>query len=379
MSNRSITPRRAGNVLRWFAGVALALIPGFATAEYGLNLQPPVSPVAHEIFGLHNLILIICFIIFIVVFSFMFYAIIMHRKSRGVKPATFHDNSTIEIVWSVIPFVILVGMAIPSTATLLYMDDTSKADLTIKITGYQWKWQYEYPDHGISYFSNLSTPRDQIQNKVEKGEHYLLEVDEPMKVPIGKKVRFLITANDVLHAWWVPALGVKKDAIPGFINETWTRVDEPGVYRGQCAELCGRDHGFMPIVVEAVEENEFNEWVSTQRHKILTAQASAGRQWSKGELMARGKQVYGSCAACHGANGEGVGPFPNMTGNKIVTGPMADHLDIVLNGKPGTAMQAYAGQLNDADIAAVVTYERNAFGNNTGDVIQPSQVTALRK
>jgi cytochrome c oxidase subunit 2 len=379
MSNRSSTPCRAGNALRWFSGFALALIPGFATAEYGLNLQPPVSPVAHEIFGLHNMILIICLIIFVVVFSFMFYAIIMHRKSRGVKPAKFHDNSTIEIVWSVVPFLILVGMAIPSTATLLYMDDTSEADLTVKITGYQWKWQYEYPDHGISYFSNLSTPRDQIQNKVEKGEHYLLEVDEPMKVPVGKKVRFLITANDVIHAWWVPALGVKKDAIPGFINEVWTRVDEPGVYRGQCAEICGKDHGFMPIVVEAVEENEFNKWVSTQRDKILTAQASAGRQWSKGELMARGKQVYTQCVACHGANGEGVGPFPKMAGGKIVTGPIADHLDIVMNGKPGTAMQAFAGQLNDTDIAAVVTYERNAFGNSTGDVVQPSQVTALRK
>ena len=379
MFKASVTERRSGMILRVIAGFCLALVSGLAVAEYGLNLQKPVTPVAHKILELHNMIMVICLIIFVVVFSFMFYAIFMHRKSRGHKAAKFHESSTLEVVWSTIPFVILVGMAIPSTATLLYMDDTRDSELTVKITGYQWKWEYEYPDHGISYFSNLSTPREQIQNKSEKGEYYLLEVDEPMVLPVGKKVRFLITSNDVIHSWWVPQFGVKKDAIPGFINEMWTSIDEPGTYRGQCAELCGKGHGFMPIVVEAVEENEFKKWVSTQRDKILTAQASAARQWDKSELMARGKQVYSACIACHGANGEGAGPFPKLTGGKITTGPVADHLHIVFNGKPGTAMQAFGKQFNDADIAAVVTYERNAFGNNTGDIVQPSQVKALRK
>ena len=367
-----------GTITRLFLGIGLWGVSGLAFAEYGLNFQKPVTPIAERILGLHNLIIIICLIIFVIVFSFMFYSIIAHRKSRGHKPAKFHDNITLEIVWTVIPFLILVGMAIPSTATLLEMEDVSKSDLTVKITGYQWKWRYDYPDQDVSFFSTLSTPREQIENKAAKGENYLLEVDNPIVLPVGKKVRFLITANDVIHAWWVPQFGIKKDAIPGFINEMWARIDEPGTYRGQCAELCGKDHGYMPIVVEAVSQQEFDKWVSLQRNKAVAAQASATQTWSKAKLMARGKQVYGQCAACHGANGEGVGPFPKLTGTKISTGPVSDHLKIVMQGKPGTAMQAFGAQLNDVDIAAVVTYERNALGNNTGDVVQPSQVKALR-
>ncbi|MBI5612139.1 MAG: cytochrome c oxidase subunit II, partial [Gammaproteobacteria bacterium] len=299
--------------------------------------------------------------------------------SRGHKAATFHESTTIEIVWTAIPFLILVGMAIPSTATLLKMEDTkSEADIVIKVTGYQWKWRYEYPDHDVSFFSTLSTPRDQIENKAKKGDNYLLEVDNPVVIPVGKKVRFLVTANDVIHAWWVPQLGVKKDAIPGFLNETWAIANKPGTYRGQCAELCGKDHGYMPIVVEAVEQDKFTQWVGAQKAQAQVAAADVGKQWTKAELLAKGEKVYAQCAACHGAKGEGVATFPKLTGSKIATGPVADHIKIVLKGKPVTAMQAYAGQMNDADIAAVVTYERNALGNKTGDVVQPAQVKALR-
>ncbi len=365
-------------LVRLVVGAALGLWAGLAAAEYGINLQKPATPIAHKILELHNLIFIISLVIFVVVFGFMFYSIIVHRKSRGFKPATFHDNVKLEMLWTVIPFLILVGMAIPSTATLIEMEDTTKSEMTIKITGYQWKWKYDYPEQDIGFFSNLSTTRDQIDDKADKSKDYLLEVDNPVVVPVGKKIRFLVTANDVLHAWWVPALGVKKDAIPGFINEIWAKVDEPGIYRGQCAELCGKDHGYMPVVVNAVSQEDFDKWVVAQKQKSAADAASSTKTWSKDELMAKGKQVYQQCGACHGPNGEGVGPFPKLAGSKIAMGPVKDHLNIVIKGKPGTAMQAFGPQLSDADIAAVVTYERNAFGNNKGDVVQPAQVKAAR-
>ncbi len=368
-----------GMMSRSLLGLSLWLASSSAFAEYGLNFQKPVTSIGHRVLELHNLILLICVVIFIVVFGFMFYSIYAHRKSKGYKAAKFHDNAKLEVVWTVIPFLILVGMAVPSTATLVDMYDVSKSDMTVKITGYQWKWQYDYPDQSLSFFSSLSTPREQIENKAAKGKDYLLEVDNPVMLPVGKKVRFVITGNDVIHSWWVPALAIKKDAIPGFVNEVWARIDEPGIYRGQCAELCGKDHGFMPIVVQAVSQEEFDKWAALQKDKATAAEASAGKTWSKDELMEKGKKVFAStCAACHGANGEGIGPFPKMAGSKIATGPVAGHLNIVMKGKPGTAMQAFAGQMNDADLAAVITYERNAFGNNTGDVIQPSQVKAAR-
>ena len=369
----------AGRMSHGVLGFGLWLVSGAAFAEYGLNFPKPVTSIGHRVLELHNIILLICVVIFIIVFGFMFYSIYAHRKSRGYKAAKFHDNVKLEVVWTVIPFVILVTMAIPSTATLLEMDDVSKSEMTVKVTGYQWKWKYDYPDQNVSFFSNLSTPREQIENKATKGEHYLLEVDNPMVLPVGKKVRFVVTANDVIHSWWVPAFAVKKDAIPGFVNEMWARVDEPGIYRGQCAELCGKDHGYMPIVVQAVSPEEFGKWVSLQKDKAASASVDAGKTWSKDELMEKGKKVYAStCAACHGANGEGIGPFPKMTGNKIATGPLAAHLNIVMKGKPGTAMQAFGAQLNDADIAAVVTFQRNALGNKIGDVIQPAQAKAAR-
>jgi cytochrome c oxidase subunit 2 len=378
-SSKCSGPAQRISLISVVSGIALSLVSTLAAAEYGLNFPKPVTAIAQEVYGLHMLIMMVCVVIGIVVFGAMFWSIIMHRKSRGAKAATFHESTTIEIIWTAIPFLILVGMAIPSTATLIKMYDNSASEVTIKITGYQWKWQYEYMDQDISFFSSLSTPRDQIENKADKGKEYLLEVDNPIVIPVGKKIRFLVTANDVIHAWWVPQLSVKKDAIPGFINETWTRVDEPGTYRGQCAELCGKDHGFMPIVVQAVSDDDFKKWVSVKKAETVASAADAGKTWGKDELMKRGEKVYAQCVACHGATGAGIpGVFPALKGSKIATGPVAAHLAIVMKGKAGTAMQAFAAQLNDADIAAVVTYERNAFGNNTGDVVQPSAVKALR-
>ncbi|MBI3778357.1 MAG: cytochrome c oxidase subunit II [Gammaproteobacteria bacterium] len=377
--------RFSGIVSRLILGLGLWLSAPAVFAEYALNFQKPVTPVAHRILELHNMILLICVIIFVLVFSVMFYSIFAHRKSRGYKPAKFHDNATLEVVWTVIPFLILVSMAIPSTATLLEMDDTSKSDLTVKITGYQWKWKYDYPDQDVSFFSTLATPRDQIENKAAKGQHYLLEVDNPIVVPVGKKVRFLITANDVIHSWWVPQLGIKKDAIPGFINEFWTRADEVGSFRGQCAELCGKDHGFMPIVVSAVSPEDFTKWVAMQKDKAAAESASGAKTWSKDELIEKGKKAYATtCAACHGAEGKGIpGVFPALEGSKIATGPVDEHIKTVLHGRAtgkfGAQMPAFAAQLSDADVAAIVTFERNALGNKAGDVVQPSQVKALRK
>jgi cytochrome c oxidase subunit II len=365
------------------AAASLAAIPGLAMADYQLNLQPPATPVAANILELHNLILIICAVIFVLVFAVMFYSIVMHRKSRGFKAATFHDNLKLEVLWTVVPFFILVGMAIPSTTTLIAMSDVSKADMTVNIIGYQWKWRYEFPEQDISYFSVLATPQDQIQDKADKDANYLLEVDHPLVLPVGKKIRLIITGNDVIHSWWVPQFGVKKDAIPGYINESWVKIEKPGVYRGQCAELCGSGHGFMPIVVNAVTQEEFDKWVVAQKQKATAEAASAQKTWTKDELMVRGKQVYGQCAACHQADGKGVpGTFPALAGSKIVTGPLEQHIKTVLHGLKtpqfAAAMPAFGPQLSDVDIAAVITYERNSFGNKTGDVVQPAQVKAAR-
>lgn len=375
---------------RLIAGVSLMLISGIATAEYGLNFQRPVTPIAKDIFELHMLITIIMLVIITIVGLIILWSILFHRKSSGRKPATFHHSSKLEVVWTIIPFAILIGIAIPSTKVLLKMDDTSNADMTVKITGYQWKWEYEYPEQGVKFMSSLSSTPEQIGSPTfsrqgfkagsKKGENYLLEVDRPMVLPVGKKIRFLITANDVNHAWWVPQFGTKKDAIPGFINEFWTKIEEPGTYRGQCAELCGKDHGYMPIVVKAVSGTEFKKWANLQKSKMTAVAASASRKWSKVDLMKRGQAVYSqSCIACHGATGAGIpNVFPAITGSKISNGKAKDHIDIVMNGRPGTSMAAFRKQLSDVDIAAVVTYERNALGNNKGDVVQPSQAKALR-
>jgi cytochrome c oxidase subunit 2 len=326
------------------------------------------------------LILWICVIIGIGVFGVMFYSIFHHRKSRGAVAAEFHESTTVEIIWTIVPMLILIGMAIPATRALIALEDTSAPDMTIKVTGYQWKWQYEYLDEGIKFFSTLSTPREQIANVDEKGENYLLEVDNPLVVPVGQKIRILTTAADVIHSWWVPDLGWKRDAIPGFINESWTRIDKPGTYRGQCTELCGKDHGFMPVVIVAKTEEDYRQWLTDIKGAQTSEGESEDREWAMEELMAKGQEVYNSqCAACHQANGQGVPPaFPALAGSALVTGPIEGHIDIIMNGKPGTAMQAFAGELNDAEIAGVITYKRNSWGNNVGDIVQPAAIKALR-
>jgi cytochrome c oxidase subunit 2 len=371
-------------VKRWLtalAGTALLANAGGAAAEWKLNLRQGVTSISQEAYDLHMLILWICVAIGVVVFGAMFISIIKHRKSKGAKPATFHESTSVEIVWTVVPFLILIGMAIPATKALIAIEDTSNSDLSIKVTGYQWKWGYDYLGEGVSFISTLTTPKEQILNQQDKGENYLLEVDNPVVVPINKKVRLLITANDVLHAWWVPDLGMKRDAIPGFVNEMWFNIEKEGTYRGQCAELCGKDHGFMPIVVVAKNEADYQQWLTDQKAAMDADAAGADRDWSMAELMERGEKAYNTnCAACHQANGEGLkaAGFPGLKGSPLATGPMDAHLQMVMNGKPDTAMAAFGGQLNDIDIAAVVTYERNSWGNDTGDLIQPSEVKAAR-
>jgi cytochrome c oxidase subunit 2 len=359
---------------------------GLLHAEMRLNLQPPETIIAREIYDLHTVILIFCVVIFIGVFGTMFYALWKHRKSVGHKAEEFHENAMVEVVWTIIPFIILIGMAYPATKTVLAMKDTASSDMTIKATGYQWKWRYDYLNEDISFYSNLSTPRDQIENQAPKGEHYLLEVDNPMVVPVGKRVRILATADDVIHSWWVPAFGVKQDGIPGFVRDAWFKVETPGTYRGQCAELCGKDHGFMPIVVEAVTEDKYKEWVAQQQGKKTQASAAsaadANKTYTLDELKAAGEKVYGkTCVACHMPNGQGMPPtFPALSGGKIATGPIAGHIDIVVNGsKKNPAMVAWKNQLSDLEIAAVITYERNSLGNKVGDMVQPKQIAAARK
>ena len=359
---------------------ALLAASSASYAETTLNMTQGVSPLSHDIYDLHMTIFWICAAIGVVVFGAMFYSIIFHRKSRGAKPAEFHTHPILEIAWTIIPVLILIVMAIPATKVLFNMNNTQPEALTIKVTGYQWKWHYEYLEEGVAFFSNLSTPLDQMHNKAPKGPHYLREVDNPIVIPIHKKVRFLITSNDVNHAWWVPDLGVKRDAISGFINEAWTIVDKPGTYVGQCAELCGVNHAFMPIVVIATTEEGYNNWIAKQKGQSTQGEIDTNRKWTMQELMTKGEQTYKQvCAACHQVEGTGLPPtFPALKGSKVATGPINNHVDTVFNGKSGTAMQAFKNQLSDVELAAVITYERNAFGNNTNTLVQPIQIKALR-
>ncbi len=371
-----------------FTFIATLAIPTATLATTSsFNLTPGVTPISRDIYDLHMTIFWICVAIGICVFSVLIYAMIKHRKSIGHKPADFHSSIKIEIIWAVVPFIILVAMAIPATIVMIRMDDNTKADLNVKIVGYQWKWKYEYLDQGISYFSNLSTPKAQLEGKAPKGKWYLLEVDKPLVLPIHKKVRFLVTSNDVIHSWWVPALGVKRDAIPGFIHEAWARIDKPGTYRGQCAELCGINHGFMPIVVVAKTQADFKKWVAKQK-AAAAKKAKPTKKMTKIALMTEGKTIYTKmCSVCHKPDGVGMPPaFPALKGGAITTGRVSGHIDIVLNGKSGTAMQAFKDQLSDEQIAAVVTYERNAWGNankgkygkQAGGVVQPAIIKKAR-
>lgn len=364
--------------------IILASLGSFSVhADWALNMTEGVTEVSRSIYSLHMQIFWICVVIAIAVFSVMFWSIIHHRKSAGAKAEQFHENTTVELIWTIVPVLILVAMAVPATTTLIEMYDTSDSDVDIQVTGYQWKWQYQYLGEDLSFFSNLSTNPDEINNKVEKNKNYLLEVDEPLVVPIGKKIRFLVTSNDVIHSWWVPAFAVKRDAIPGFINESWTRIDEVGTYRGQCAELCGKDHGFMPIVVQAVTDEDYALWLAEKKASIAAEVAAAARVWSLDELMVRGEQVYQkNCAACHQVGGQGISPmFPALKASAIATkAEQRDaHIKIVLEGRAGTAMQAYGAQLSAVELAAVITYERNAWGNDTGDIITPQSIQSMLK
>jgi cytochrome c oxidase subunit 2 len=372
------------------------LLPGAASAAYNFNFPEPVTPIARETLHIHNEFMLIITVLFVVVFAIMIYSMIKHRKSSGHAPAKFTGpTGALQWFWALIPFAILlfidfVLMGIPAVQAIINMEDTqTKADMVLKVTGMQWKWQYEYPESGVKFISTLATPRDQIANAEAKGENYLLEVDKPVVLPVGKKVRILLTSTDVIHTWWVPQFGVKRDAIPGFLRETWVLIEKPGIYRGQCAELCGKDHGFMPVVVHAVPEPEYLAWVEAQKAEAKAAAGGADRTWSKDELVAEGKAVYEKvCAACHQPDGKGLPPaFPALAGSKIVSGPLLDmngkvikdsHVDRVLHGKAGTAMQAFATSLSDVELAAVITYERNSFGNQAGDMIQPAQIKSLR-
>ena len=367
------------------AGMVGAALTSGAYAAWETNLTQGVTDISHEVYDLHMLVMYVCIAIGILVFGVMIYSMVHHRKSKGYKAATFHESTKAEIAWTIIPVLILVSLAIPAARALIKMEDSSNADMTIYVTGYQWKWHYEYPEEGIEFFSSLDNASREASARnsgidPSTVDNYLMEVDNPLVIPVGKKIRFLFTSNDVNHGWWVPDFAVKKDAIPGFVNDMWANVNEPGIYRGQCAELCGKDHGFMPIVVIAKEESEYRQWVEQQVASAKEGAEAANKVWDMNSLMDQGEKVYiTSCVACHQAGGQGIpGVFPAITASPTATGDVAEHLNVIMNGRPGTAMQAFVGQLDDVDIAAVITYQRNGLGNSVGDMVQPSDVKALR-
>lgn len=370
--------------IRWSLPTLL-LAASANAAAMPLNMTKGVTEISQEVYNLHMTIFWICCVIGAVVFGIMFISILLHRKARGVQPAQFHESTKIEILWTAIPVVILIGMAIPATKTLIAMEDSSAADVTVQITGSQWKWHYKYLGSDLEYFSVLATPREQITNRFEKGENYLLEVDRPLVIPTGQKVRFLMTSDDVIHSWWVPAFAVKKDANPGFINEAWTRVDEPGIYRGQCAELCGKDHAYMPVVVVAKSPEDYEAWKLAEETRIADAKAAEqellAMNMDMSELMANGERTYiAYCAACHQPNGGGLpGIFPALAGSDLILNDKTAHIDIILNGKAGTSMQAFGRQLSLKELASVVTYTRNAWGNDTGDAVQAADVYKVQQ
>ncbi|MCC5812308.1 MAG: cytochrome c oxidase subunit II [Ectothiorhodospiraceae bacterium] len=385
-----------GAGLLLFAASALAVPESEWRRPWALNLPQGVTSLSEQVYNLHMLVFWIVCIIGLIVFFGVFYSVWKFRKSVGAVPAQWHHSTTVEIIWTVIPFLILLFIAIPATQTMVKIDDTSDYDMTVKVTGYQWMWEYEYLDEDISFFSRLDRDSDRARQRnpeirPQDVEHYLLNVDNPLVVPVNTRIRFLLTANDVIHAWWVPELGWKKDAIPGFINEAWAEIREPGVYRGQCAELCGRDHGFMPIVVVALEQDDYEAWVDEQVNGNGEAEETAEvadedngevaeqEDMSMDELMSVGERVYGNqCLACHQAEGQGMATFPALAGNDQVIEDREWVKDVIINGVSGTAMQAFGNRLNDEEIAGVVTYIMNAWGNDSGEEVQPADIRAAR-
>lgn len=365
------------HALRTAMLLAGALFSTGTRADWGLNLPRGVTPISQSIYSLHMTIFWVCVAIGVVVFGVMFWSILAHRKSRGHQPANFHENTVVEITWTIVPFLILVAMAVPATATLLKMYDSSDSRVSIKITGYQWKWHYQYVQDHFGFFSTLATPQDEIDNQMPKDKWYLHEVNHPLVLPVGEKVRFLVTSNDVIHSWWVPDLGVKRDAIPGYVNTAWATIDKPGIYRGQCAELCGKGHAFMPIVVKAVSQADYAKWVTKKRKQAEELAKLSQKNWTLDELLKRGKEKFNAnCAVCHQQSGTGQPPtIPALAGNPITTGkdPSA-HIHTVIYGRQGTMMQAFGKQLSPVDLAAIITYERNAWGNNTGEKVTPQEI-----
>lgn len=369
--------------------VALAVMAVIVVVTWGLfavgdNMPEGVTPFSKDVYRLHNIILGIVTVIGVLVFTAMFTSIVVHRKSRGYQAAKFTHSTKAEIMWTAIPILILVAMAIPSTQVLIDMESTGGAEMNIKVTGYQWLWKYDYIEEDISYYSALdrdSNRARQINSGIapESVENYLLNVDNRLVVPVDTKIRFLLTSDDVIHSWWVPDLGWKRDAIPGMVNEAWTLIEEEGIYRGQCAELCGKDHGFMPIVVEAVSRDEYDAWVAERRQAMAAVAHDAARLWTRTELMDRGANVYqAQCAACHQADGSGLAPaFPALASNGAPTGALEDHIAVVLNGREGTAMSGFRERLEPQDIAAALTYTRNAWSDGEGEVVQPSTIAEL--
>ena len=389
------------------AGFSLAA-PASAWADWAVNMPRGATAISGEVYNLHMLIFGICVAIAVVVFSAMIWSIFYHRKSRGVEPAKFTHSTKVEIVWTIIPIAILVAMAVPAADTLIRMEDASDSDMTVKVTGYQWKWHYEYLDEGVGFFSSLAPESNRARQlssgiDVRQVENYLRDVDRPLVVPVGAKVRLLLTSNDVIHSWWVPDFGGKKDAIPGFINEFWFQAEAPGTYRGQCAELCGRDHGFMPVVVEVLPVDEFTAWLaerapqaelrpavarSTEAAPASPAASTAavaeseeesgGGVFSMEQAMSQGRDLHvQNCAACHQADGSGLAAagFPPL--NELELG-LQDHINIVVHGRSGTAMAAFGPQLGDQELAAIITYQRNAWDNDAGDLVEPADVAAVR-
>ena len=363
----------------------LSLYPSKVFSDWdALNMREGVTQVSRDVFELHMLIFYICVAIGAVVFSVMFYSLFRYTKKRNPNPSTFHESTKLEVAWTVVPFLILIAMAVPASKTLTEIYDDEEGEINIQVVGYQWKWEYKYLEDDINFFSNLSTDQDEIYNLVPKGENYLLEVDEPLIIPVDTRVRFLITANDVIHSWWVPDFAIKQDAIPGFINTAWTRAEETGIYRGNCTELCGKNHGFMPVVVKVVEKDEYNDWVLAKKEEAIKLAELTEKEWSLAELTQRGEGVYQkNCVACHQMNGEGLPPiFPALAGSDIVMFDKDRNVEILMEGVQGAAMQSFANQLSEVDMAAVITYTRQAWGNaenGDGEYVVPSDIVEYKK